>query len=425
MAVEHFGAVRHGNGDIVQVPVVRAGRWVVCTGLRAANANGLIEASVLRSARPLDAPPKAEREAQFIFDRLGDQLAHAGSSMAQVARLDQYYPDPRAVDPYHVARRRAMTGKVAPSTSIIVSRLLNLDAAMDLQALAATEASGYRVERVAASLNAPQSSGYAPCVRAGDLVFIAGQLARDASGDIAAQAKPPAGQQWNGSRIRLETEYLFQDRLLPALQAAGSDPSLVLKAQVYLSHPDDLPVFLQTWGELFGERMPPTTIVPVNHPAFGTLDATIEVNLIAAHGSARSKLRDIHCAVELLDPRMLPACAFDGLLFVAGLMAIDAEGLVASAQVAPSAPFLPDSAHAQMSDILGKARVIFTAAGSDLTQVVRSLHFHCDLADARSACLTWRSHIGVAALPFSAIEVAPQMFVPGARVLVDLWGHVP
>ena len=200
-----------------------------------------------------------------------------------------------------------MTGKVAPSTSIIVSRLLNLDAAMDLQALAATEASGYRVERVAASLNAPQSSGYAPCVRAGDLVFIAGQLARDASGDIAAQAKPPAGQQWNGSRIRLETEYLFQDRLLPALQAAGSDPSLVLKAQVYLSHPDDLPVFLQTWGELFGERMPPTTIVPVNHPAFGTLDATIEVNLIAAHGSARSKLRDIHCAVELLDPRMLPA----------------------------------------------------------------------------------------------------------------------
>ncbi|MBC7781053.1 MAG: RidA family protein, partial [Proteobacteria bacterium] len=381
--------------------------------------------AVLRSGRPLDAPPKAQREAQHIFERMAAQLAGAGSAMAQVARLDQYYPHAHAVDPYHVARRHAMDGKVAPSTSIIVGRLLNLDASMDVQVLAATGASGYVAERVPARLNAPASSGYAPCLRVGDTVFVAGQLARDDTGNIAAQARVPAGQLWHGTRITLETRYLFNERLLPALEAAGSAPDLVLKAQVYLSHPDDLPAFLQTWGELFGSRVPPTTIVPVVHPAFGTLDATIEVNLIAAHESARARVRDVHCPVELLGERMLPACTFDNVLFVAGLMAIDAEGLVSEARVHPGAPFFHDSAHAQMSDILAKAKCIFEAAGSDLTQVVRALHFHTDLHDFRGAYAAWRPLIGDTGLPFSAIEVAPQMFVPGARLVVDLWGWAP
>ena len=94
------------------------------------------------------------------------------------------------------------------------------------------------------------------------MVFVAGQLARDSSGNIAAEARQASGQQWNGTRIKLETEYLFKKRLLPALEAAGSHPDCVLKAQVYLSHPADLPAFLQSWAQCFGRRIPPTTIVP-------------------------------------------------------------------------------------------------------------------------------------------------------------------
>jgi enamine deaminase RidA (YjgF/YER057c/UK114 family) len=78
-----------------------------------------------------------------------------------------------------------------------------------------------------------------------------------------------------------------------------------------------------------------------------------------------------------------------------------------------------------MTDILAKAAIIFEAAGTDLTQVVRALHFHADLADFRSAHAAWQATVGHAGLPFSAIGVSPQMFVPGASLLVDLWGHVP
>ncbi len=425
MSIERFGKTRYGNGDIVHAPFVRAGNWVFGSGLRATLANGLMDPAVLKSGRPLDAPPKAQREAEHIFEAMAAHLNTAGSAMSRVARLDQYYPDPRSVDPYHVVRKQALAGQVAPSTSIIVGGLLNCDAAMDVQVMAATAASGYTVERIKADLNAPQSSGYAPCIRVGDMVFVAGQLARDVAGNIAAEAQPPAGQQWNGTRIKLETEYLFRKRLLPALEAAGSHPDLVLKAQVYLSHPEDLPAFLLSWAQCFGKRIPPTTIVPVAHPAFGTIDATIEVNLIAAHASASARVKDVTCDVALIAEGMLPACTFDGLLFVAGLMAIDKNGLAPSAQVQPGAPYFHHSSRAQMTDILTKANTIFAAAGSDLSQIVRALHFHTDLAGFHGAYMAWDADLREAGLPFSAIGVADTMFVPGASVLLDLWGCAP
>src|SRR5437660_578479 len=241
MLIERLGTRAYGNGDIVHAPFVRAGKWVFGTGVRATLPNGLVDPGVLRTDRPLGAPPKAQREASAVFGAISDGLQQAGSSMQQVVRLDQYYPDPRSVDPYHVARKKALSGQVAPSTSVIVTRLLNLDASMDVQVMAATHASGYKVQQGGKdALNVPASSGYAPFVRCGDLIFVAGQLARDDRGDLAPEAQVREGQLWNGTRIKLETEYLVQRRLEAALNAAGSELGLVLKAQVYLSHADDL-----------------------------------------------------------------------------------------------------------------------------------------------------------------------------------------
>ncbi len=426
MAIEPFGRRTYGSGDVVHVPFVRAGKWVFGTGLRATLANGLMDPAVLLADRPLGAPPQAQREAAAIFAGMAEYLQQAGSSMSGIARLDQYYPDSRSVDPYHVARKEALAGQVAPSTSVIVRRLLNLDAAMDVQVLAATRSSGYEVQKAGErGLNVPSTSGYAPHVRVGDMIFVAGQLARDATGNLAPEAQVPAGQLWNGTRIKLETEYLVQKRLVPAVTAAGSRLGLVLKAQVYLSHAEDLPAFWQTWSEAFGGRVPPTTVVPVAHPAFGTSAATIEVNLVAAHESAAARIRDIECDVAMIASDMLPARSFDGVLFVAGLMGIENGGVSPTATAHASAPFFHDAAGAQMADVLGKARKIFAAAGSDLSQVTRALQFHSNLGDFHSCYMAWDAGLRRAGLPFSAIEVGDNLFAPGARVIVDLWGYVP
>jgi enamine deaminase RidA (YjgF/YER057c/UK114 family) len=426
MKIERYGTRAYGNGDVVHTPYIRGGKWVFGTGLRATLADGSMDPEALRPGRPLCAPPKAQREAQAIFQTMGASLEQAGSGLRKVVRLDQYYPDFRSVDPYHVARKKALAGQVAPSTSVIVGRLLNVDAAMDVQVMAATLDSGYEVQRAAAqSLNVPQTSGYAPCTRVGDMIFVAGQLARDASGNIAPEAMVPPGQLWNGTRIRLETEYLIQKRLIPALTAAGSDLGLVLKAQVYLSDSEDFPVFWQAWSQAFGGRVPPTTVIPVKHPAFGTSAATIEVNLVAAHASAAASVRDIECDVALIGQEMIPARAFDGILFVAGLMALEDGGLCAAAKVREAAPFFHDTVRAQMSDILAKAEKIFSAAGTDLGHVARALHFHADLDAFHRGYMAWDATLRKIGLPFSAIEVAPDMFAPGASVILDLWGFTP
>src|SRR5436309_1807189 len=107
-----FGTRAYGSGDIIHAPFVRGGKWVFGTGLRAIGADGLLDRAVLDASR-LAAPPKAQREAAAIFANMSESLRAAGSAMTHVARLDQYYPDARAVDPYHVARKQALGGQVA------------------------------------------------------------------------------------------------------------------------------------------------------------------------------------------------------------------------------------------------------------------------------------------------------------------------
>ncbi len=308
---------------------VRAGNWVFGTGLRGA----------------------ASAE---LFRQMEAGLQAAGSSLSRVARLDQYYPDFSCVPPYQAARKQAFERRqVAPSTSVVVSRLQDETSQVDVQVMAASAESGYQVSEVQTGLNRPDSSGYAPALRVGDLIFVAGQLARDASGRLAAHG------------VVAETEYLVQRRLIPALEAAESALDLVLKAQVYLNA--DEAAFWEVWKRAFGQRMPPTTVVSVRHPAFLTREATVEVNVIAAHRSARSRVRDVQGRARMLD----------GLLFVGGLSA------------------------------LGEAREIFAAAGTDLSHVARALFFHAKGAAPADP-----------GFPYSAIEVK-------SGFTIDLWGYAP
>jgi enamine deaminase RidA (YjgF/YER057c/UK114 family) len=327
-SIERFGA-----------GFVRAGNWVFGTGLRAA-------------------------DPQSLFQRMERGLKEAGSSMSRVARLDQYYPDARCVPPYHLARKQAFgPGQIAPSTSVIVSALSDPDAQMDVQVLAAADVSGYVPRPVSAGLNRPDASGYTPCLRVGDLVFLAGQLARDGSGELARHG------------TEAETEYLIERRLAPALAAAESGLDLLLKAQVYLSRAQDRPAFQRAWTRAFDGSVPPTTVVSLRHPAFLTSGATVEINLLGAHRSARERVRRVADEVE--------ARSLDGLLFVPGL-----EG-------------------AAMDEILERARRVFRAAGTDLSNVARALVFHSHGAAPPGA-----------AMPLTAVQVQDGL-------TLDLWGYAP
>jgi enamine deaminase RidA (YjgF/YER057c/UK114 family) len=122
---------------------------------------------------------------------------------------------------------------------------------------------------------------------------------------------------------------------------------------------------------------------------------------------------------------MLPARALDGLLFVAGLVPLDSQGLIPAARIDSSAPYFTSSIREQMVDILEKASEIFAAAGTSLENAVRILQFHTDLSTFHDTYLEWERIYGDAGVPVSAIQVNDSVFVPGAGLIVDLWGHIP
>jgi enamine deaminase RidA (YjgF/YER057c/UK114 family) len=113
------------------------------------------------------------------------------------------------------------------------------------------------------------------------------------------------------------------------------------------------------------------------------------------------------------------------LLFLSGLMAVDAGGVLApSARIDPRQPHFGSAVQLQMDTVLAQAQRICRKAGTSLANVVRAQQFHTRLGDFNGAWQVWQHHLPGQHLPFSAIEV-PALGVPGAVVMLDLWVYVP
>jgi 2-iminobutanoate/2-iminopropanoate deaminase len=115
---------------------------------------------------------------------------------------------------------------------------------------------------------APQPAGhYAQAIVHNGLVYVSGQLPID----------PRTGERNLGS-VEEQTERALRN-VAAILQAAGSDPSRVLKTTVYVSD-------IGLWGRInavyaafFGEHRPARAVVPTRELHYGLL---VEIEAIAA-----------------------------------------------------------------------------------------------------------------------------------------------
>jgi len=104
----------------------------------------------------------------------------------------------------------------------------------------------------------------------GRLVYIAGQVARDAEGNVLAPGD-----------IRTQTRQVFQN-LQQVLQAAGGDVSDLLKMTTYITKIENFPVVSEVRSEFFPGEMPASTLIVVSRLAQPEL--LIEVEGMAAIG---------------------------------------------------------------------------------------------------------------------------------------------
>jgi enamine deaminase RidA (YjgF/YER057c/UK114 family) len=417
-------------GNIRYAPGVRAGRWVFATGHKGSDTFGQAMApSVADEAAPRHGAPKHKREAQQVFRNFAQVLEAGGTDRTHVVRVDQYYTGARVVDPYHEVRREFFGGHIPPSTSNLHQRFLLAGQDMEVQLIAAVPGKDFApVQHRPANLPVHATSGYSPVLTCGDYVFVAGQTSealKTEQGPLDPEARMPAGHLWKGTPIKLETEFVIRRKLQPALETVGNTLAEVVKAQVYLRDVEDIPAFNEVWAKHFPHEPPATSIITTSTPGFICEPGRIEINTISVRRGGATRKEAIDAGVPMPYAGQAQAVRAGDLLFLGGLMAVDARGaLAAEARLDPRAPCYGDAAQLQMDYMLAQAERICAKAGTSLANAVRIQQFHTDLRGFNAAWQAWERRLPGQHLPFSAIEV-PALGVPGAVVMLDLWVYVP
>jgi enamine deaminase RidA (YjgF/YER057c/UK114 family) len=270
----------------------------------------------------------------------------------------------------------------------------------------------------------PQHSGFIASLVSGDYVFVAGQMPNNE--EMTGVAKPayrPPNAVWNGTDIRLQTEFLITSRLKPALEAGGSSLRNAIKAQVYLTNINDLPEFLDVWNGHFGEH--PCALTVVATKGLALLESIIEINIFGLRDEAKIKKQIVdHPGSQHM--RLGPAAVRAGdLLCLSALYAADAEGAIPNVRDTAGLKYFGAPAHHEMQAILSTADDICRTAGASLANLLRVNHFVGDLAVVYPALRAWQEKLAGAPIPFGAVRTPSPMPVPGCNITADMWVYHP
>ena len=423
--VKPIAPVRIGGTDIHYAQGMRAGPWLFFTGHMATDfEHGLAAPVAGKPGLPLGGAPRYRREGDFIIDRFAKLIAAEGGDLRHIVRVDQYYPSAQVVNAYQRARKLVLKDYVPPSTSVLMQELLVGGANMDVSLLAVLPGDGREPKAAkVVGVPVPPHSGFIPSLVMGDYVFVAGQMPNNVEmTGLEPPAYRPPNAVWNGTDIRLQTEFLITGRLKPALEGGGSSLKNAIKAQVYLTNIEDLPEFLDVWNSHFGGS--PCALTVVATKGLALLESIIEINIFGVRDSAATKKQIIdHKPSQHM--RLGPAAVRAGdLLCLSALYAADDNGVLPAARNAASLRYFGAPVAHQMRAILGAAEDICRASGASLADLLRAHHFVSDLNVVYPALRIWQDKLAGAPIPFGAVR-PPAMPMPGCDVILDAWVYQP
>ena len=420
--VKYIAPTRIGGTDIEYAQGVRAGPWLFFTGHMATDfEHGLAAPVAGNPGRPLGMPPRYRREGDFIIDRFAKLIAAEGGDLRHIVRVDQYYPDAQVVNAYQRARKSVLKEFVPPSTSVLMDELLVEGANMDVSMVAVLPGAGREPKPAQPEgVPVPQHSGFIASLVSGDYVFVAGQMPNNEEmTGIAKPAYRAPNAVWNGTDIRLQTEFLIGSRLEPALVAGGSSLRNAIKAQVYLTDIRDLPEFLDVWNGHFGDN--PCALTVVATKGLALLELIIEINIFGVRDNAGTKKQIVdHKASQHM--RLGPAAVRAGdLLCLSALYAADADGAIPQVRNTAGLKHFGAPAHHEMQAILTAADEICRAAGASLSNLLRVNHFVGDFDVIDPVLRAWQQKLAGKPIPFGAVRMPSPMPVPGCNIVADMW----
>jgi 2-iminobutanoate/2-iminopropanoate deaminase len=110
-------------------------------------------------------------------------------------------------------------------------------------------------------------TGYSHAARAGQTLFIAGQVAQDRTGKLVGKGD-----------FEAQAKQVYTN-LVNILKESGGAPQNVVKMTTFITHPSYLEAFRKVRGQFFTEPLPPNTLLVVE--SLASPDYMIEVEAIA------------------------------------------------------------------------------------------------------------------------------------------------
>jgi enamine deaminase RidA (YjgF/YER057c/UK114 family) len=399
---------------------VKAGPWVFLNGHEAFDfAHGLAPEVEGPPGQLLSGRPPLRREADYLLRRMRSILNEFGTDLPNAVRVDQYYTMAPAVSAYHLARFAEFGDYIPPSTSIIMERCFSARANTHTSMIAVVPERGYEVDKFTLPDQAISASGYNPAVAASDFVFVAGNMALRPDGTADPKVNVLPGRNWGGeTAFRRQVRYVITDRLAPSLRTAGSALKHSLKAQAYIRGVENLPDFMEVWGQHF--RDIPCAVTPVLAKGYGNAESMIEINLIALKsGASRRK--------EVVATGIPPAATFGPclrageLVFPSGLIAVGTDGRVPGSEQATAFDGLNLAGELQGALLLEYVDAVCKAVGVSAANVVRAQYFLTDIRDFAGIARAWQDRYGRQPHPLACVQTPGPMPIAGAVALADFW----
>ena len=261
---------------------------------------------------------------------------------------------------------------------------------------------------------------YNECFTVGPWVFAAGQIASDYQTGVAPEARKQAGFPYDGSAMKLQTQYVLGN-LTKTFEAAGSALDQVVKAQVFLTDLTHCQAFDEVWRDYFPVPPPRTTLGTTGLLVPGTL---VEIDLIGYIAGPDMHRRVVTAAAPQPLARSPKACTIGNLIFAAGQGASDGKTrLPTAAKTDLAVPSDGSDIKTQTRCLLEQLKETFAAAGGSLDEVLKAQVFLTDLNDVNGFNEVWNDYFPVP--PARTIVGTSGLLVAGGRVAIDLIGHVP
>ena len=207
-----------------------------------------------------------------LLEDIGSDLEHVVKAQIFLTNLEDFWEFDNVWKEYFETP--------PPRTTLQIGRLLLEQALVEIDLIAIKKDGSIKREVIRTDDAPHPKANYSQAVVAGDLVFLAGQLASDFKTGVAPEAKVDPNFRFYGSEIEAQTEFITNN-IEAVLKAAGSSMDNVVKTQTFLTDLDDFYGYDKVWKRHF-ETPPPRTTIELAGDGLLVPGTLVEIDVIAA-----------------------------------------------------------------------------------------------------------------------------------------------